>query len=731
MKISIFQLLFCSMVVSSTDAIASSATLSPVSRVVELLKGLSKQIEEEGEKEQDLYETYVCWAKSVVEQKTASNAAAASRIDMLETYIADLESGRIELTSERADLEKEVEELMGDLEVATASRKKENEDFLDAESEMKQAIKALSSAIEVLGEATKDHKTGVLIAMRSRLNGGIAALAEQQFALTHAVELGNKFLEKADAAFLNHLLSGDVPSVDWKKLNRKATFKMAYKARSFKIQSVLKKLHQTFDNNLKDATKKEADAKASYDKLSKAKQDQLDAARTALTKMESENGAKGMSKQDSKDEVADLKKQVKADEKFISETTDALEAKKKEWKARQTLRSGELEAISKAIYILHNDDARDNFKKSFASQGFFLQTDMVAKKAQRASGAAAAALREAAHRSGDRQLLVLAASLTGPSVKTKFGPVIDAIDKMITILKGNEKKDLETKQSCEEDRMADTRKAVLAGREIDDMTDLMTQLTQDIKTLKEEIEKIEEEHKKVKDELDAATKIREDENSAWKVTNKEDEEAAATVQSAADVIKKFYSDNNLVLAQKGMQPSVTAGEAPPPPPPTWEGGYGGKTGESQGIVALLDMVYKDIVKDQTTAKAEEDEAQNKYDAFKKESEDQMKDLMDEKNDRSRVMGKKETRLEQTKKSRGTKKDDLDALLEKMEKINPNCEYFMVNYPLRLKNRQLELDGLEKAKAILQGGVFSKGPDPNREIKPGDAASASFLQINRH
>ena len=26
--------------------------------------------------------------------------------------------------------------------------------------------------------------------------------------------------------------------------------------------------------------------------------------------------------------------------------------------------------ISKAIYILHNDDARDNFKKSFASQGF-------------------------------------------------------------------------------------------------------------------------------------------------------------------------------------------------------------------------------------------------------------------------------------------------------------------------------------------------------------------------
>jgi len=712
-----------------TGATASAAELSPVSRVVELLKGLSKQIEEEGKKEEDLYETYVCWAKSVIEQKTNSNTAAASRIDMLETYIADLESGRIELTSERADLEKEVEELMGDLEVAKSTREKENADFLDAEDEMKKAIKALNSAIEVLGEATKNHTKGVLIAMRARLNnGGMAALAEQQAALTHAVALGNRFLEKADSTFLNHLLLGDVPTVDWKKLNRKATFKMAYKARSFKIQSVLKKLHQTFDINLKDATKKEADAKASYDKLSKAKQDQLDAAREALTKMESENGAKGMSKQDSKDEVAALKKQVKSDEEFISQTTAALAKKKEEWKARQTLRAGELEAISKAVYILHNDDARDNFKKSFASQGFFLQTEMVAKRAQAASGAAAA-LRKAAQLSGDSQLLALAASLSGPSVKTKFGPVVDAIDKMIAILKGNEKKDLETKETCEEDRMDDTRKAVLAGRAIDEMTDKMTQLAQEIKVLGEEIEKLLAEHKKVKEELDAATKIRKDENAAWKITNKEDEEAAATVKSASAVIKKFYADNNLVLAQKGQQPEVTAGEAPPPPPATWEGGYGGKTGESMGIVSMLDMIHEDIIKDQTTAKAEEDASQKEYDTFKKESEDQMKDLMDDKNAKDGTKGKKEGELEDTKKSRGTKKGDLDALMEKMEKINPNCEYFMVNYPLRLKNRQIELDGLEKAKAILQGGVFDKGPDPSREIKPGDAAN--FLQIRRH
>merc|ERR1719281_599391 len=131
--------------------------LSPVTRVVELLKGLAAQTEKEGETEEGLYEDFVCWGKSIINQKTESNTAAESRIDELETYIADLDSGRIELTSERGDLEKDIATLMSDMESATAQRKKENADFQDAEKEMTQAITALKSAIDTLDEATKDH----------------------------------------------------------------------------------------------------------------------------------------------------------------------------------------------------------------------------------------------------------------------------------------------------------------------------------------------------------------------------------------------------------------------------------------------------------------------------------------------------------------------------------------------------------------------------------------------
>merc|ERR1719215_2358954 len=97
--------------------------------------------------------------------------------------------------------------------------------------------------------------------------------------------------------------------------------------------------------------------------------------------------------------------------------------------------------------------------------------------------------------------------------------------------------------------------------------------------------------------------------------------------------------------------------------------------------------------------------------------------MAEKESTEKEMGEAQTTKSDTEKMRDTKKGELDAVLEKISDINPNCEYFEVNYPMRTKNRQIEIDGLQKAKAILEGGVFDEAPDPNREIKPGDA----FLQ----
>jgi len=210
--------------------------LSPVSRVVQLLEDLAKKVEEEGKKEEDMYEEFVCWGKTVIGAKEAFNADATSRIESLETYLADLKAGKIELTTERADLTKEIEELNADIELATDMREKAKNDFTEASEEMDKAIKALEAALEVLGTATKDHK-GAFLRVKDRVSVNSNSATAEVATLSNAIGLGDKFLSRGDALFLRRLLAADVPEWDWKKLNRKATFKMSYKARSTKSKT--------------------------------------------------------------------------------------------------------------------------------------------------------------------------------------------------------------------------------------------------------------------------------------------------------------------------------------------------------------------------------------------------------------------------------------------------------------------------------------------------------------
>merc|ERR1719440_2271737 len=207
--------------------------------------------------------------------------------------------------------------------------------------------------------------------MASSKEGVLASLSSE---VKHAVELGSNFLSEQDTRFLEQVLDGQVPNVDWKKLNRKATFNMKYRARSLKIQEILADMLQTFQDNLADAEKSEKTAKENFDKLTGSKNDQLSAAQDALNGGEGEGAARALSMQDSQDEVDALTTQVENDEKYIGQAEESYAVKMTEWKERKRLRTEEIASISKAISILSSDEARDTMSSSFKSQGNLIQT---------------------------------------------------------------------------------------------------------------------------------------------------------------------------------------------------------------------------------------------------------------------------------------------------------------------------------------------------------------------
>mmetsp|Transcript_37574 Transcript_37574/g.86822 ORF Transcript_37574/g.86822 Transcript_37574/m.86822 type:complete len:714 (-) Transcript_37574:26-2167(-) len=688
--------------------------LSPITRVVELLEGLGKKVEAELKTEESLYERYVCWATTVINAKTQTNSEADSRITELKAYIEDLEAGRVELTSERQDLTEQVKGLSGDMEDATAMREQEHEDFLMAQEEMEQAIAALTKSIDVLVAATEDHQEGVFMALRDSTAASSGMMDAKAFSL--AMSLFSQVLGKADVEFLQKLLTADVPTWDWKKLNRDATFKSGYKARSGRILEVLQELKATFTGNLAQAESTESKAQSDYESLSRAKANQKGRTSDSLNKMEVEGAARGEAKMSASEELASLQAQVEADGKFISETKSALATKKDEWQTRKVLRQEEVEAIAKAVSILHSDDARDLFKRSFKSQGFSFLTlrsasarSLSASRAEANAVNAANELRAAAAKTGDARLKELV-TLVSSKAAGHFDAVITAIDKLVEILKKEETKDLKAKETCESERATNSRTAVKAGRTIDEHTDSIAQLKTEIAKLEAEIAASKEQIESIQDQLKEAGRIRADENAEWTKSDADDKEAAEVVQQAVDVLTAFYQENNLALLQGHQIPVVTAGEAPPPPPPTWENAYGGAIGEHDGIISILTMIKEDILKDQGKAQSEETAAQEAYNLFVADSNFQIETLRMSISHTESVKSNREGMVENHLSLRLTKKGELDDMLSTMAKLAPGCEFITVNYPVRVQNRQIELDGLYKAKTILSSAL-SGAPAP--------------------
>merc|ERR1719161_3150176 len=60
-------------------------------------------------------------------------------------------------------------------------------------------------------------------------------------------------------------------------------------------------------------------------------------------------------------------------------------------------------------------------------------------------------------------------------------------------------------------------------------------------------------------------------------------------------------------------------QAKPPPPPEAPGAYKKSSEESGGVIAMIDLIVKDLDKEMTVAKTEEKDAQGDYEQFMKDS----------------------------------------------------------------------------------------------------------------
>jgi len=247
----------------------------------------------------------------------------------------------------------------------------------------------------------------------------------------------------------------------------------------------------------------------------------------------------------------------------------------------------------------------------------------------------------------------------------------------------------------------------VVSKEIDTNVETMDRLTDQIDAAMKTVKEIEAEIEDLETSKKEAGEQRSKENAEYTSAKADDAAAVGLIENAMGVLENFYAENGLMLAQvrRVKQPFVEAGEAPTPPPSTWDSEYGGAKGESTGIISIMTLIKEDIEKDIAKAKKEEEEAVASYEKLVEDIDASIGAKELTKADLEGTIAADEESRTAENSTKATNEGELASIMDFLKEIAPGCDFIAMNFKMRLTNRQIEKDGLLKAKAILEGAKF--------------------------
>merc|ERR1719198_897855 len=265
-----------------------------------------------------------------------------------------------------------------------------------------------------------------------------------------------------------------------------------------------------------------------------------------------------------------------------------------------------------------------------------------------------------------------------------------------------------------------------------------------LETLAEEIKALKDGIKALDKSVAEATENRKEENADYKELMTTDSTAKEVLLFAKNRLNKFYNpklykpppkrqlseEDQIVENMGGTVPTEAAGgiagtgigaaasfvqirahmqvrdSAAPPPPPETFGPYTKKSEESGGVIAMIDLLIKDLDKEMQEADVMEKDAQSEYEKMMEESAakraSDSKSITEKENLKATTEG--ELDAEKDKKAATTK--DLLATAEYMKSLHEECDWLMSNFDARKAARTSEIEALGNAKAVLNGADFS-------------------------
>merc|ERR1719316_148308 len=120
----------CFLLAGVSHAAGNADKVTPVEKVIELLKQLSAQTAEEGKEEAKQYDDYSCFCKEQADQKLYNIEKSEAKLEKLAAKISELEGEISQLNSDISDLSAEISNLDTEIKGTQTKEADKHSDYL-------------------------------------------------------------------------------------------------------------------------------------------------------------------------------------------------------------------------------------------------------------------------------------------------------------------------------------------------------------------------------------------------------------------------------------------------------------------------------------------------------------------------------------------------------------------------------------------------------------------------
>jgi cell division septum initiation protein DivIVA len=470
-----------------------------------------------------------------------------------------------------------------------------------------------------------------------------------------------------------------------------------YEFQSRGVIEMLEKLLDKFIAERTELEKEEMKTQQEYELLmqdlesstAQAKQDREEKAELKAKALQAKADAEG--------DLVDTTTTRDADQKYLTDLVAECEQKATDFESRQTLRTEELEAITKAIEIISDQAVSGNAEKYLAATdeekaayGSALVSLRISSTNE-AQERTAQYLRQQADKINSRVLSSLAARVEADP----FKKVKKMIKDLITRLMEEANEEAEHKGWCDTELSTNEQTRKTKTMAVETLHAEIDQLETSIAKLTEEIAEHEKAIVELRKAMEEATELRKKEKEKNLQTIKDAQEAQTAVAQALVVLKEFY-------AKAAEATALVQQPAQPTPPPIFEKPYKGMGGEAGGVVGMLEVIESDFARLEGDTQAAEEAAQKEYETFMEDSKIDLEgQTKDAEHKTAKVKNEKQALVVKKQDLEGTQKE-LNAALLYFDKLKPSCIDAGVTYDQRVARREEEIESLQTALRILNG-----------------------------